>query len=162
RKKTVEYGPPAFPPFLMTLAEAVGGFKLLVAKQGANDAKDTGPAAERIAECIRRVTALLVQDFGPSDDASAKRGDYNAAAALIKRALALDPHDKRLHVVRADVSVRLGDLPAAIGSLRVALRLDGSDAAVRNRLARLLEAQGATCLKGPAAALLCFDEALLL
>jgi len=71
-----------------------------------------------------------------------QRGDFKAARDALVRALDIRPGNPKVHAALAEVLEALGDEPAAISELRVAIQQDGELTDARLHLARLLGRQG--------------------
>jgi Flp pilus assembly protein TadD len=77
-------------------------------------------------------TALLSASRTARDD-----GDYESAAAVVERALAIDPNNAALWIELAELRNEAGDRAEADALARKALTLAGNDRTIAARAARL-------------------------
>eukprot|EP00752_Nemacystus_decipiens_P002040 g1955.t1 len=93
---------------------------------------------------------------GDEGDGKLRTEELEELSRALKRALFVCPNHKELHTMRGEVHRRLQDFRTAVGSLRLAVRMDKSALSVRQRLA-----EGMVWLDGGdhEAALACFEEA---
>lgn len=95
------------------------------ASRGASESPDAaGPSAASVA--------LLDQSR-----AARERGDLMRAAAIVERALSIDPNDASLWIELAEIRFAQGDRDEAETLARKALTLAGNDRSIAPRAARL-------------------------
>ncbi|CAM9192704.1 unnamed protein product, partial [Pylaiella littoralis] len=167
-----------------SLAESIGNFdpdkfdkiaKQALAGSGllSGDMSAAFPESiERAEQVLRHTREVLARADGPAADSLGSHGDGDGRGRLtteeleqlsraLKRTLFVCPNHKGLHALRGEVHRRLQDFRTAVGSLRLAVRMDKTALNVRQRLAEVLLSQGMVWIDGgdDEAALACFEEA---
>lgn len=134
----------------LTLAQEQLG-RLTEALVTAHRWREAAPGDSQAREALVRLDARIGVREGAAQQARAllscgvaNPAAYGGALAILADALALEPGDAELHLLRGVALDGQGDPTAALEAYRAALRLDPAHAEARERLAGIVQAAEAT------------------